>query len=181
MQSLLRHSKQISDRGGRIIAAFDADTDGRKLAEKLTRLVPQAECVVPTQAKDWNAQLLILRQSLRDWYRQARDLGRSPDHLNEIAQIGKDLVQAGKLPHESVWQTLSQDQEAWQQQAQTVAACARNILNAVGEPQAGGTLFAGKKYVLFAQDDQLYTLAENRGVQPTEDDRAFLPDSILTA
>ena len=72
----------------------------------------------------------------------------------------------------------AQDQEAWQQQVQTVANCAQTILDQAGEPQAGGVLFEGKKYVLFARDDLLYALAEQRGIPLAEDDRALLPNPI---
>jgi hypothetical protein len=73
---------------------------------------------------------------------------------------------------------MAHDQKAWQQQVQTVTDCARTILDKAGEPQAGGTLFAGKKYVLFARDDLLYALADQRGIQLTEADQQILPASI---
>jgi DNA polymerase I-like protein with 3'-5' exonuclease and polymerase domains len=170
--------KYVVDRGGKVAAAFDADADGRKLTEKVIAAVANADRLTPTQGKDWNEQLLAVRQDLRDWYRQARDIGRSETHLSRIEQVGKAFTQDGTPPGERDLRMKAQDQEAWQQQVQTVANCAQTILDRAGEPQAGGTLFEGKKYVLFARDDLLYALAEQRGIPLDEDDRTLLPNPI---
>jgi DNA polymerase I-like protein with 3'-5' exonuclease and polymerase domains/septum formation inhibitor MinC len=171
--------QSVTDRGGGVTAAFDADPDGRKLAEKLITAVPNAEYLMPARGKDWNEQLLSVRQELRDWYRQARDIGRSETHLCRIEQIGKAFTLNGTPLSERDLQAMEQDQRAWQQQVQKVADCARSILDQAGEPQAGGTLFQGKKYILFARDDLLYALAPERGIPPTDDDRKTLPDPVL--
>jgi hypothetical protein len=134
---------------------------------------------MPARGKDWNEQLLSVRQELRDWYRQARDIGRSETHLCRIEQIGKAFTLNGTPLSERDLQAMEQDQRAWQQQVQKVADCARSILDQAGEPQAGGTLFQGKKYILFARDDLLYALAPERGIPPTDDDRKTLPDPVL--
>jgi Toprim-like len=170
--------KSVVERGGKVAAAFDADADGRKLTEKVVAAVANADRLTPTQGKDWNEQLVSVRQDLRDWYRQARDIGRSETHLNRIEQVGKAFIQDGTPLGERDLRIKAQDQEAWQQQIQTVANCAQTILDQAGEPQAGGVLFEGKKYVLFARDDLLYALAEQRGIPLGEDDRTLLPNSV---
>lgn len=170
--------KSVVDRGGRVAAAFDADADGRKLTEKVVAAVANADRLTPTQGKDWNEQLVSFRQDLRDWYRQARDIGRSETHLSRIEQVGKAFTQDGTPLGERDLRMKAQDQEAWQQQVQTVANCAQTIPDHAGEPQAGGTLFEGKKYVFFARDDLLYAFAEQRGIPLGEDDRALPPNPI---
>lgn len=152
--------QSVGDRSGSVVAAFDADADGRRLTEKLTSIVPHANSLIPHQGKDWNEQLPSVRQDLRDWYRQARDIGRSDNHLSRIEQVGKAFTQDGTPLTQDDRQAKAQDRETWQQQVQTIATCAEVILDKAGEAQAGGTLFAGKKYLLFSRDDLLYALAE---------------------
>lgn len=171
--------QSVRDRDGSITAAFDADSNGRRLTEKLTAIVSNADSLIPQQGKDWNEQLLSVRQELRNCYRQARDIGRSDNHLQRIAQVGKAFTQDGTPLTQPDRQAMAKDQETWQQQVQTVANCAQVILDKAGEAQAGGTLFAGKKYVLFCRDDCLYSLAEQRGTPLTEEDQKILPDSLL--
>ncbi|WP_347277773.1 DNA polymerase [Oculatella sp. FACHB-28] len=164
--------------GGTVVAAFDLDSDGQRLTEKLAAAIPHTVTLIPTQGKDWNEQLVSMRQELRSWYRQAQDIERSQNHLRRIEQVGTAFTQHGTPPGERDLRVMAQDQKVWQQQAQTVTDCARTILDKAGEPQAGGTLFEGKKYVLFARDELLYALAEQRGTQPTEADQQILPDAI---
>ena len=162
-----------------MVAAFDNDADGQKLTQKLSGAITNVTALTPTADKDWNAQLLRTRQELRDWYKQARDIGRSEDHLGEIEAIGKAFTQDGTPPTKQDRAVMIQDQTDWQRQTQTVVDCAHQILDAVGEPEVGGTVFMGKTYNLFAQNDSLYALASERGVEPTEADSAVLPDSVL--
>ncbi len=149
----------VVDRGGSVVAAFDNDVDGRRLTQKLGTSVANVTSTTPTQGKDWNAQLLRFRQELRDWYKQARDVGRSEAHLKEIEGIGKVFTQNGTLPNEQDLAVMAQDKTDWQQQTRTIADRAQQILNVTGDPQAGGTLFVGKTYTLFAQNDLLYALS----------------------
>jgi DNA polymerase I-like protein with 3'-5' exonuclease and polymerase domains len=169
----------IVNRGGSVVAAFDNDADGRRLSEKLNTSVANVVHMIPTQGKDWNEQLLRFRQELRDWYKQARDVGRSENHLKGIEGIGKAFTQDGTPPNEQDLRVMAQDKTDWQGQTQTIADCAQQILDIAGEPQAGGTLFVGKTYTLFAQNDSLYALASGRGSKPTESDCYILPASTL--
>jgi|GEM_PF-229513 len=169
----------VVGRGGSVVAAFDNDADGRRLAEKLNTSVANVVHMTPIQGKDWNEQLLRFRQELRDWYKQARDVGRSETHLKGIEKIGKVFTQDGTPPSKQDLRVMAQDKTDWQRQTQTIADCAQQILDIAGEPQAGGTLFVGKTYTLFAQNDSLYALASGRGSKPTEADCYILPASTL--
>jgi DNA polymerase family A/Toprim-like/Protein of unknown function (DUF3991) len=169
----------VVDRGGSMVAAFDNDADGQRLTQKLSEAIADVTIITPIPDKDWNAQLLRLRQELRDWYKQARDIGRSDTHLGEIEAIGKAFTQNGTPPNEQDQAVMAQDQADWQRQTQTVVHCARQILDVAGEPEAGGTLFMGKTYTLFAQSSILYALASDRGMEPTESDCSILPNSVL--
>jgi hypothetical protein len=118
-------------------------------------------------------------QELRDWYRQAKDIGRSERHLLKIEQVGKAFREGQSLDDHDR-QAFARDQAAWKQQVQDVTNHARTILEAVGKPSATGTLFEGKKhYTIFAQDDRLYVLATGHGILPAGDDRDILPDRVL--
>lgn len=169
----------VVDRGGNVVAAFDNDADGQRLTQKLSTAIANVTPMTPATDKDWNAQLLGLRQELRDWYKQARDIGRSEDHLGEIEAIGKAFTQHGIPLNEQDRAVLTQDQADWQHQTQAVVDHAHQILDVAGEPMAGGKFFMGKTYTLFAQNDSLYALASGRGVAPIEFDRVVLPNLVL--
>ena len=118
-------------------------------------------------------------QDLRTWYRQARDIGRSDQHLMKIEQIGKAFAQGQPLGDRDLT-AMERDQAKWQEQVWAIANHAKAILASLGEPLAGGMYFEGKKdYTLFSRDETLYALASGRGVQPTAEDKVNLPQQIL--
>jgi len=118
---------------------------------------------------------------LREWYRQARDAGRSDQHLAKIEQVGKAFVQGEPLSDRDL-AAMTRDQARWQEQVKAIADHAKAILASIGEPLAGGMCFEGRKdYTLFARDGILYALASDRGVQPSAEDRATLPEQILAS
>jgi hypothetical protein len=84
-------------------------------------------------------------QDLRDWYRQAKDIGRSERHLRKIEQVGQAFVEGRSLDDQD-FQTFARDQASWTQQVQDVAGYARTILDTVGRPSNSGILFEGKKH-----------------------------------
>lgn len=105
-------------------------------------------------------------QDLRVWYREARALGRSPDHLKKIESVGT-TVAAGDLtafgPRDKQMRQVDQDQ--FQQQVSNVAVQARFLLARLGSPaQEGATRFQGKTYGLLTKDDRLTVTAEGRGI-----------------
>ncbi|MGD1941647.1 MAG: strawberry notch C-terminal domain-containing protein [Leptolyngbyaceae cyanobacterium] len=118
---------------------------------------------LPPQAAGVDQGALL--QELRDWYREAKAIGRSPRHLDKIEAVGK-AVKGGDLEaygsqDERVRQT---DQQQYQQQASDVDAQARYILSQLGTPNEEGTVaFQAKTYGLSQQDDELTVTAANRG------------------
>jgi hypothetical protein len=119
-------------------------------------------------------------QELRSWYKQARDLGRSDSHLNQIEQVGKAFVQGEPLSQKSL-HVLSNDKADWEKMVQQIAQNAQTILSIAGQPHADGSLFKGKQYSLYSQDEYLYVLASKRGKQPTERDGQCLPVDALAS
>lgn len=94
-----------------------------------------------------------LLDSLRGWYLQAKDLGRSESHLKKIEAIGTAVKEGDRdaLTSEDA-AVMERDLRAWQQQVATVAQQAQVILNAVGQMDEGGVSFEGKTYALSRSD-----------------------------
>ncbi len=95
-------------------------------------------------------------ETLRDWYRAARDLGHDPLHLEQIKQLGLSAKQANgngfnlapSLQH-SMARDLAQYQ-ALQQRGEYVAQASQKILSVIGQTQ-----FRGKVYDLKQTADRL--------------------------
>jgi hypothetical protein len=110
-------------------------------------------------------QSQALLKDLREWYSQARALGRSPSHLGRIEQIG----QAVKSGHEGEYGgvdriTRQHDQKAHLQQAANVLAQSKYLLAQLGQDQPDGSkVFAGKTYTLLSQGDEVAVSATERG------------------
>ncbi|MBE9011153.1 toprim domain-containing protein, partial [Pseudanabaenaceae cyanobacterium LEGE 13415] len=117
-------------------------------------------------------------KDLRNWYRKARDAGRSDCHLNQIELVGKAFVQGQPLSERDL-QMMAKDMANWERQVQAIAGQARLILAELGQPVAEGTIFPGKTYLLYAQDQYLYALAPERGKQPQATDQRVLPEAVL--
>lgn len=106
-----------------------------------------------------------LLESLRAWYHQAQDLGRSVAHLEKIKAVGV-AVKGGDIsaftPRDVA--IMGRDRTAWQRQIATVAQQAQAILDAVGQTGATGTHFAGKTYTLSGSREGVLSIqAEQRG------------------
>ncbi|MGB6014934.1 MAG: strawberry notch C-terminal domain-containing protein [Nodosilinea sp.] len=110
-------------------------------------------------------QSQALLEDLREWYSQARALGRSPSHLGRIEQIG----QAIKSGHEGEYgdvdrMTRQHDQKAHLQQIANVLAQSKYLLSQLGQNQPDGSkVFAGKTYTLLSQGDEIAVSATERG------------------
>lgn len=135
----------------------------------------------PAEAQK-QAQEPITLNDVRNWYRQARDIGRSDRHLEKIEQIGKAFRQGEALSDRDT-KAMAKDGSAWCEQALTIAQQARDILQSQGEPtdSGNGIVYEGKTYTVFACQDHLYALAKGRGVEPTATDRQNLPSELLEA
>ena len=117
-------------------------------------------------------------KDLRNWYRRARDIGRSDQHLKQIELVGKAFVGRQSLSERDL-QMMAKDMATWEKQAHSIAEQARFILSELGQPLAAGTVFPGKTYLLYAQDSSLYALAPERGKKPQAADQQILPESVL--
>lgn len=127
------------------------------------------------------SQTPVTLQDLRDWYRQARDVGKTGKHLERIEEIGKAFRFEQQPLNERQIEQMGQDKSAWRTQAETISTQARSILEREErrENLANGVFFRGKQYTLFATDDLLYVTAPDRGVPASERDRSVLPEQAL--
>lgn len=100
-------------------------------------------------------------ETLRDWYRAARDLGHDPLHLEQIKQLGLSAKQAngngfGLAPN--LQQAMAQDlaqYQALQQRGEYVAQASQKILSVIGQTRGPNTQFRGKVYELKQTADRL--------------------------
>jgi hypothetical protein len=122
----------------------------------------------------------ITVQDVREWYRKARDLGRSDRHLKCIEQAGKAFILGQELG-ERDRQMMLKDTMLWEEQALTVAVQARYILSSVGEALETGKVFSSETYLLYGKEDCLYALAQGRGTNLSEKDQQILPQSVIEA
>lgn len=155
---------------------FNTNLSLQQIQEKHQRS-HQLESAHPITSPNQNPLSPTLKE-LRAWYRQARDLGRSETHLNQIEQVGKAFIQGQPLSERSL-ETMTRDKAAWNQQVQKVVHHARFILSELGQPTQDGTLFTGKQYSLYSGKGLFYALAKGRGKEPSEIDRQILPQEIL--
>jgi len=100
-------------------------------------------------------------ETLRTWYRAARDLGHDPLHLEQIKQLGLSAKQANGNGFE-VSPALQRDMardlalyQAFQQRGQYVAQASQHILSRMGRTQGADTQFCGKIYELRQSADRL--------------------------
>ncbi|MBE9109811.1 strawberry notch C-terminal domain-containing protein [Nodosilinea sp. LEGE 07298] len=101
-------------------------------------------------------------EDLRQWYRHARDIGRSEQHLKQIEVISRGAM-AGKALGDLDLQAMTRDESAWQAQITTVTEQARSILNLVGTQDSEGQHFSGKTYQIHGSNHHLSIAATGRG------------------
>jgi hypothetical protein len=100
-------------------------------------------------------------ETLRDWYRAARDLGHDPLHLEQIKQLGLSAKQAngnGFNLASNLQQAMAQDlaqYQALQQRGEYVAQASQKILSVIGQTRGPYTQFRGKVYDLKQTADRL--------------------------
>ncbi|MEA5448253.1 strawberry notch C-terminal domain-containing protein [Leptolyngbya sp. CCNP1308] len=110
-------------------------------------------------------QSQALLKDLREWYSQARALGRSPSHLGRIEQIGHAINSGHEGEYGDVDRiTRQHDQKAYLQQTANVLAQSKYLLAQLGQDQPDGSkVFAGKTYTLLSQGDAIAVSARERG------------------
>lgn len=119
--------------------------------QQVNEVVPESPEPLPHTALD----------TLRDWYRAARDLGYDPLHLEQIKQLGLSAKQAngngfGLAPN--LQQKMAQDlaqYQALQQRGEYVAQASQKILSVIGQTRGPHTQFRGKVYELKQTADRL--------------------------
>lgn len=107
--------KQVLERGGQVIIAFDADRAGEELAWRIAQQLPGVRQVTPAYGKDWNERLVhnghperasqpqqdqemwcrreagCLWASLWQWHQVARDLDKSEGYLSRITEVAREF------------------------------------------------------------------------------------------
>jgi len=119
--------------------------------QQVNEVVPESPASLQRSALD----------TLRDWYRAARDLGHDPLHLEQIKRLGLSAKQASGngfgLPP-NLQQAMAQDlaqYQALQQRGEYVAQASQKILSVIGQTRGPHTQFRGKVYELKQTADQL--------------------------
>jgi hypothetical protein len=119
--------------------------------QQVNEVVPESPESLPRNALD----------TLRDWYRAARDLGHDPLHLEQIKQLGISAKQANGNDFNlapNLQQSMAQDlaqYQALQQRGEYVAQAFQKILSAIGQTRGPYTQFRGKVYELKQTADRL--------------------------
>lgn len=119
--------------------------------QQVNEVVPESPEPLPLNALD----------TLRDWYRAARDLGQDPLHLEQIKQLGLSAKQANGKGFNlalNLQQAMAQDlaqYQALQQRGEYVAQASQKILSVIGQTRGPHTQFRGKVYELKQTADRL--------------------------
>ncbi|MCU0548439.1 MAG: strawberry notch C-terminal domain-containing protein [Leptolyngbya sp. Prado105] len=135
--------QKVLNQGGQVIAAFDADKPGEKMAWRIAEILPGITRMTPAQGKDWNDRLLIEHQSdkvkigeyergdkqtlrsLWKWHRVAGELGRASNYLKRITEVAKAFVDGEPLSDKAV-SAMQQDFQTHKQQEQTGTSARQN-------------------------------------------------------
>ena len=125
--------KTVIQHGGQVVAAFDADQAGEKMAWRVAQVVPGVQRLIPAYGKDWNERLLAERlpesnrengndpgdrsllRSLWHWHRAARGLGHRDGYLVRITEVAREVVDGKSLSEQAV-RAMEQDIQRYQQQ-----------------------------------------------------------------
>ncbi|BAU15915.1 helicase domain protein (plasmid) [Leptolyngbya sp. NIES-3755] len=134
----------VLDKRGQVIAAFDADKPGEKMAWRIAEMLPGITRMTPAQGKDWNDRLLIEHhseqaktgeyergdketlRSLWKWHRVAGELGRSPAYLKRITEVARAVVDGEPLSDKAV-SAMQQDFQTYKQQVHTRSTVRPNL------------------------------------------------------
>ncbi|MEM6433698.1 MAG: DUF3991 and TOPRIM domain-containing protein, partial [Cyanobacteria bacterium P01_D01_bin.115] len=102
--------QSVLTQGRQVIAAFDVDIAGEKMAWRIAEQLSGIRRVTPAVGKDWNERLLAegeqgkspdpQKQKLKTlwrWYRGAVILGKSPQYLCRITEVAREFLQGEPL------------------------------------------------------------------------------------
>ncbi len=121
----------VIQQGGQVVAAFDADKAGEKMAWRVAQAVPGVQRMIPAYGKDWNERLLAARlperewpggdelgdrqqlRSLWQWHRAAKELGHRDDYLARITAVAREVVDGNSLSPPAL-RAMAQDRQRYQ-------------------------------------------------------------------
>jgi Toprim-like/Protein of unknown function (DUF3991) len=120
------------ENGGQVIAAFDADKAGEKLAWRVAQEVLGVRRMTPAIGKDWNDRLLAEKhperqtvsergdketlKTLWKWYRVSAAVGQSEAYRQRITEVAREFVD-GKPLSEKAISAMEKDFQQLNQQA----------------------------------------------------------------
>ena len=135
--------EEVLNRNGQVIAAFDVDKPGEKMAWRFAEMLPGITRMTPAQGKDWNDRLLIEhhpnqaktkeydrgdKQTLRSlwkWHRVAGELGRAPNYLKRITEVARAFVDGEPLS-DKAQSAMQQDFQTHKHQTRTYSVANQN-------------------------------------------------------
>ena len=148
------------------VPASTIDTDGQDPSwgkPPVQRLCEQADEILAHPIYQ-EPEPTVDIEDLRDWYRQANALGRSPQHLNRIESVGKAVKVGLDAYGPKDEAARERDRREYKAQSSNVYAMAKYLLKRVGQEQPDGAIsFQGKTYGLSDQDGELEVSAQGRG------------------
>jgi DNA primase len=109
--------RAVMQGGGKVAIAFDADKPGELMAWRVAHQLRSVDRLLPTAGKDWNEQLIGVKQVVADrqqrlllwqWHSAALMNGRSEKYLNRIRAVAVACVKGESLT-EPAKQAMQQD------------------------------------------------------------------------
>ncbi|MEM1278523.1 MAG: strawberry notch C-terminal domain-containing protein [Cyanobacteria bacterium P01_H01_bin.152] len=155
---------QLSSGEVQLSSSGESKSEAEKAGHTPTASSAQSAPVTDKSTVAQSEQTALL-QELRDWYREAKAIGRSPRHLQKIESVGK-AVKGGDLGVYGAQdeKVRAADRQQYQHQASGIAAQSRYILSRLGTlDETNGIAFQAKTYGLRQKDDELTVSAANRG------------------
>lgn len=125
--------KQVLERGGQVVVAFDADRAGELMAWQVAQDLPGIKRVTPAYGKDWNDRLIYdghpeqapqlerdkqTLNTLWKWHQIAQSLDKSQQYLQRITEVSRAVVQGESLSNQARVAIQQDFQEFSQQQRQ---------------------------------------------------------------
>jgi Toprim-like len=119
--------------GGKVAIAFDADKMGELMAWRVAERLPGSDRLLPTAGKDWNEQLIGVKQAITDrqqrlllwqWHSAALINGRSEKYLSRIRAVAVAFMR-GETLSEQAKEAMKQDLNQAQYQSLSERSCQR--------------------------------------------------------
>lgn len=133
--------KQVLERGGQVVVAFDTDQAGELMAWQVAQELPGVRRVTPACGKDWNDRLIHdghpeqapqlerdkqTLNTLWKWHQIAQSLNKSQQYLQRITEVSRAVVQGESLSNQARVAIQQDFQEFSQQQRQAKLTATRS-------------------------------------------------------